>query len=216
MSNIRVMFIGSAQSGLARDSIVNTFHFVGAGTYAADAPVALNKIQQFYVSPAPSADPVGAFVSPWIKRPAELRSYDLDTDKPRVPTSQFFTLPTGTTSGIPEEVAVCLSFAGAVPPAVTARRRGRIYLGPLSTGAADFASSTHMARPSDQVIAALAFAAARMATDDTGGVDWSILSTRPTQNFVKVVGGWVDNAFDTQRRRGPDATQRNPWVAALP
>jgi hypothetical protein len=40
------------------------------------------------------------------------------------------------------------------------------------------------------------------------GNGWSIRSSVPTENFVPVVAGWMDNSFDTQRSRGTDATVR--------
>jgi hypothetical protein len=40
------------------------------------------------------------------------------------------------------------------------------------------------------------------------GVPWCIRSTTPSENFVPIVGGYIDNAFDTQRRRGPADTAR--------
>jgi hypothetical protein len=29
--------------------------------------------------------------------------------------------------------------------------------------------------------------------------------------MIPVLGGWMDNEWDTQRRRGTDATLRNEW-----
>jgi len=69
---------------------------------------------------------------------------------------------------------------------------------------------------------ALADAAAAMedGTVVAGGlsVKWAVYS--PTTDavdtidnaFNDVLDGWVDNAFDTQRRRGPAATTRITWT----
>jgi len=48
-------------------------------------------------------------------------------------------------------------------------------------------------------------------TETAGGWDWVVYS--PTNgNTVNVDNGWVDNAFDTQRRRGLAVTARTNWT----
>lgn len=103
------------------------------------------------------------------------------------------------TAGV-REVALCLSFRGGVN---TARQRGRIYLGPLGY------NDTDSARPEVSLITnALNLAT---AFSNLGGVDidWCVhspttragsLDLGPSTHPVKLA--WVDDAWDTQRRRG--------------
>jgi hypothetical protein len=48
---------------------------------------------------------------------------------------------------------------------------------------------------------------------DASALRWSIRSITPVENFVPIVAGWIDDAFDTQRRRGPDPSFRTNWGA---
>lgn len=210
MSKIRVMFIGQGPSGLAEDRVVNVFHFTGPGTYAEDEAAARSAVAGFYSFSAGQTFSVGSWLSPWVSRTAELRSYDLELPPDeRPPTIEPLTLGVAAAGGYVEEAAVCLSYRGSPP--YTQRRRGRLYIGPLRESAATAASSTTPARPSPDIIGDLGRAAEFLA--NSSGVTWCIRSSVPVENFVPIIGGYVDNAFDTQRRRGPDATSRTEWLA---
>lgn len=213
MTNIRAMFVGQGASGLPEDRIVNVFHFVGGGTYAADAATATTRVIGFYNGlGSGQTNAVGGYLSSWVNRTAEVRTYDLTTAKPRVPTITSFELtPYLSDNGLPEEVALVATFYGAPP--VTRRRRGRLYLGPLNsnTSVIDFGHQANPSKPNTQIILDLNTACSTLATPS--GVNWSIRSSLPSENFVTIVGGYCDNAFDTQRRRGPDATDRTTWNA---
>jgi hypothetical protein len=222
MTDIRVMFIGHGPSGLPADDIVNTFHFTGGGPDASlNVLEALNAVEDFYLGFAATPElfpggagsapvqtfPLGAWLSPWIQRSCELRGYNLADLKPRVPLVKPITLPAAvSTEGLVEEVALCLSYRGQPP--VTPRRRGRLYLGPLGTGTATWALNTTASQPAAAFVADICRAALRLSRTPAPAPEWSILSSRPAINFVKIVNGYVDNAFDVQTRRGPDATSR--------
>lgn len=216
MAKIRAMFVGHGPSNLPEDRVVNVFHFDNATDYPAHADLVSGALDTIYtLGPEAITDltnPIGAYLSPWVQRGAEIRTYDLSAPEPRVPTVTPIVLPAPITgSGLPEEVAVCLSFSSFNPP-FSARRRGRVYIGPLCSAAMFSAESTHSAVPTSTLITDLGLIGAWLS--NVVGLDWAIRSTRPTENFVQVGRGWVDNAFDTQRRRGPDATTRNPWAGA--
>lgn len=211
MSHIRVMFIGHGPSNLPVDRIVNVFHFVGPGAYATDQPAAELAVARFYNDTTSATFSIGSWLSPWVNRSAELRSYDLDTPIPRIPTVAPLALGATSVDGYAEEVAVCLSYTGAPP--ITPRRRGRIYIGPLRSSAVSPADASNPARPSGSFTGDLTRAAQRLA--DEVAVDWSVHSLRPASNFVGIRGGYVDNALDTQRRRGPDPTTRLLWASAV-
>lgn len=136
----------------------------------------------------------------------EAKFYRMSDPEPRSPVyeSQFGLLTTGTTQ-MATEVAVCLSFQGSkVSGLPQARRRGRIYFGPLANTAAGSDGRLTNAN-------ALLFADAGQSFLDSSVAnanwDWAVYS--PTNGTaIDVVDGWVDNEFDTQRRRGRIATQR--------
>lgn len=130
-------------------------------------------------------------------------------------------------SGLPYEVAVCLSFHGdltglaetipggpAGPAGDThprARARGRMFMGPLTLTLIDtnFTAPTMLAAYRTNLAAAGA-ALRDNANLTADGVDWCVFS-RTSALISPVVGGWVDNEFDTQRRRGRAPTARTTF-----
>jgi len=142
----------------------------------------------------------------------EVKYYDLEqSPPPNYPTAiEVFNLTTAPTAAtLPTEVACCLSMQGQkVPGLVQRRRRGRIYIGPLST-----AAST-LGRPSTTLQSTLASACQSLATalaaaDEPGNLAiWSEVDG----DAVPVTDGWIDNAFDTQRRRGVQTTSRTTFT----
>lgn len=222
MTKYRVMFIGQGASGLPEDRFVNTFHFWDAATHdPAKLEAAMDAVENFYLGMGTGmfgrTNNVSKYLSPYLNRNAELRGYNLDeagtgpgTGNPRTPTIRTMALgAAGAAAGLPEEVAVCLSYSGA-PPAGP-RRRGRIYLGPLVTTVLDAATSAVPARPNTTFIQNLKIAGAELAANVGPSPRWCIRSTVPDENFVPIAFGYVDDAFDTQRRRGVDPTSRQTW-----
>lgn len=98
--------------------------------------------------------------------------------------------PGGIAAG-PYEVALCLSFFSErnLP-----RRRGRIYLGP-------WAQSEMAANPTDVVTNIGREFALGLQAIGGANVDWCIHSPT-TGAYMKVTEWWIDNEWDTQRRRG--------------
>lgn len=99
------------------------------------------------------------------------------------------------------------SFQGArTSGSVQARRRGRIYIGPLKT-----TTSTN-GRPNSTAITTLATASSALGIDLNAVADTTWCVWSPTSGTaVPITDGWVDNAFDTQRRRGWDPTSRTTY-----
>lgn len=136
-----------------------------------------------------------------------IKRYDLPGTPPNYPTFErsfnLATNPAGT--ALPAEVALCLSFqAERVPGQFQARKRGRIYLGPLEIGMnAD-------GRPTQGEFAGILNAAEALYDGIAGITDageWSVWS--PTDGVAyPLVEAWIDNAFDTQRSRGIDPSLR--------
>lgn len=127
-------------------------------------------------------------------------------------TFNLTSAPTGTP--MPSEVACVLSFQGAREAGeIQARRRGRVYIGPLGN------NGNTNGRPNATLIADIQ----GLATDIVSGLQaltpspphWSVWST-VDQDVTDVVDGWVDNAFDTQRRRGVEVTARTTFSLPQP
>lgn len=113
-----------------------------------------------------------------------------------------------TTSSLPSEVAICLSFQGErVGGQPQARRQGRIYIGPLRT------TVNVSGRPGSAFRATMASAAANFkdAIEAIPDASWVVYST-VNQSSTVVTNGWIDDAFDTQRRRGVERTARTTWA----
>jgi hypothetical protein len=109
---------------------------------------------------------------------------------------------------LPEQVAVCMSFHGvttdlgeggghAARPA--ARHRGRVYLGPLSATAIAIDPTTGSPVVDASLLTSLGGNAGSGLMPSTAP-NWCVWS-RKNAEVYPVVGGFIDNRFDTQRRR---------------
>lgn len=211
----RAQFIMRGPSGLPEDVFVNNFVFrnnnIGStpAGFADDIKAAL---QEFYSTAVNTPNSGSQLVSTYLTANrndvVDVVVYDLGQTPPRSPIKRSFTMtkPTATTTGPPEEVAVCLSYYAGRP---LPRYRGRIYLGPLTASAVAFtAGKSIVTEPFRQALGA---SAARLMARP--GMSWCVLS--PTRGEASIItGGWVDNAFDTQRRRGVAPSARSLWGAA--
>lgn len=213
------------ESGVPEDATVNTWHFdddddvVNEPEDTGNAILSLLNI--FY-------DTIGPTVFPnSIGDDAVVKMYDLAAAEPRQPVFEgTFSLQNNAGSPMVAEAALCLSFAAAQESGVPAgRRRGRIFLGPIVTTAGEVVNG--QVRPkltTQQVVASAANELqAGLVHPGTGPLRlrWSIFS--PTTlaqtgsigaSFNDVISGWVDDAFDTQRRRGPRPMSRVTFTAA--
>jgi hypothetical protein len=124
---------------------------------------------------------------------------------------------TGTDDALPNEVALCLSFR--CDPYGGHRRQSfynRVYLGPLITTANTSITATGPGRPSgdfrDDVLAAYQKLQDKL---DVFGPDVARhVVYSPTHDSSGIVtSAWVDDAWDTQRRRGVEPTEKNYWDA---
>lgn len=204
MPIIRVQAILPVVSEKHEDDAMNVWHFQTTGNWDEGARAEINgDLVDFY-------DTLRPFYSNKLKNEVRLRHFDLSEPSPRQPVSdETFPLTQipGSGTSLPSEVATCLSFRAAVTSGVpAARRRGRLYLGPLNINANNVDG-----RPGvgwrDTIIAA----ATTFGNLHTGvvleGQDWCVYS--PTDGVARVVQfAYVDDAFDTQRRRGVDPVAR--------
>jgi hypothetical protein len=202
------MVIHPAINGVAKDSVVNTFAFDVSGPTPTTYDAIKAGLKTFY-------DAWDAYRSPLQKfQSSSVKMYDLADPKPRPPV---YDQPLGLTTTVaantlPTELSICVSFQGGhVAGIAQRRRRGRVYLGPWGTTAAD----TTLGRPTPGICAALGAAATAFlaASDAASTWSWVVVSEATgTVSPVLITDGWVDNAWDIQRRRGIAPTLRNAWT----
>lgn len=112
-------------------------------------------------------------------------------------------------TNLPLECAAVVSFrrqstGGDIP----ARMRGRAYLGPFNVTALDDGDATTPPKLASGLITGLV----NWATDLYAvgeGVQWAVYS-RTDDAMYDVNDGWVDETWDTQRRRGNEPGARTP------
>lgn len=209
-------------SNLPEDSIVNTFYFDQDDNGVLPSPeesydTVFNKLAAFY----------GGFddlLFPVTVGTATVRIYDMRDPEPRLLRFQdTFEPGNNGTSPLPNQVAVCLSFAAEPVAGVNPqRRRGRVFLGPCGVNASSTVDSNSTV--SAAVRTAIANAASALATptdvpgDPVSSLSWAIYS--PTtdaeganidDSMHDVQSGWIDNRFDIQRRRAIAPTARTTW-----
>lgn len=209
-----------ARSNFPEDDAMNTFAFTGVAPVETQAELALERLREFYNDTAPTAaEPLKNYLA-GTHNPAGMRIkvYDHDDPEPRAPILDeglgVSTADPVSDTNLPAEVALALSYAGAPESGQSqARRRGRIFLGPLNNGAGS-GNSSIVYRPTSAFVVSCIQACKRLAAVEPIGAQWRVYS-RANQDFVLIDRGWVDNAFDTQRRRGPAAQACNAWQSEL-
>jgi hypothetical protein len=193
-------------SGIAADNAINTTYWVAADTSNLDDVASALDASYTVMRPY--------FASFVPQNGHSTKFYDLEDPIPRAPVAEFSwgldTSPTG--SALPTEVALCVSFQGdPLSGQPQARRRGRNYLPFLGGSVID-----GVGRPSTAVInAAVAWGQGLLDFSQTGGnPTWVVNSTfgAPLEFTTTITNGWVDNEFDTQRRRGRAATARTTFA----
>ena len=203
MTHFKVLVRGGMDSSIPQDAFVNTWH-CDALNLPAGYEDFVDDLEIFYRT-------VDASMSSLIN-PAAITAtvYNMTDPTPRAPVySKTFTSITTSTTTLPPEVALCLSFQGErVSGQSQARRRGRVYIGPLG----QIQGSTTTELVSSSAVAAVVGAAQVLlaASQASPEYDWCVYST-VDQTLVEVDNGWVDNAFDIQRRRGTLPASRSTW-----
>ena len=204
MVDILAQVVIPYRSGIPEDVAVNTWSF----DVADDDETNLGQIGQFLNVFYSGID---SLLSPVLDLGlVRGKFYRRSDPEPRTPVlDEVFDLGDGNTGGVfPEEVAACLSFRGVLQSGEpAARRRGRVYLGPLSDNVLVGDGQLRSRMP----------LAVRTTILDAYEAAWGELTTAGNVHTVwssadatryPVVQAWVDDAFDTQRRRGPAATTR--------
>lgn len=215
MPFLRALVTIPSLTTVPEDACSNTWHFdVDNGTPAAAADECHNALTTFYQT----VD--GYLNGGLLGTTATVRYYDLEDAEPRVPVhTETIALTLAAAATMPSEVAAVMSFQGAVESGVNMRRRrGRIYLGPLTSSALSGPTGGRVSMGSAFRTAVANAATSVLSYVGTLGVSWAVYSptTRAQggtldESFEDVVSGWIDDAIDTQRRRGTTAQTRTTF-----
>lgn len=231
---LQVSAVFPYRSGLAEDVSINVWHFrtVDPEPTEAEITTAATSLIDFYYEPpsdASTTDTIAQAMAPWINfsfSNCYLRIVGVDQVTGAELGAAIITnydgpsQPDPSDSNLPLEVAICCSFKGYYsegPVLERARRRGRVYIGPLNDTVLQGNGTAAPPRPSVDFVNLLTAKMQDLRENaqtgaGTGGASapWVIWS-RAGGAIHNVVGGWVDNAWDTQRRRGNETTTRTQW-----
>lgn len=209
MTLARAQVTGHYFSGLPGDVFTNTLYF-----YTGIDPVGPAESLAISDRLAAAYGRIDNYISPVVNpRLLDVMVYDMSEPEPRLPVAplqQILLGPTGSDSGMPNEVAACLSYHGAyISGRPRARLRGRIYLGPLSTSACSMGAAAAFPRLNTNFINDMKLMAEDLSDPTNGAAAGVWVQYSPTDDvFSPIVECFIDNEFDTQRRRGNEATTR--------
>lgn len=210
------------QSGLPSDVVTNDFAV--QSTAGLETGVIEALIGFYNSTEVTETFPIASYIGPIVDRTTDACKIDVYVIPPNngelgspVATVNWTLGPTAAASSLPLEVACCLSFYAASGAGVLARRRrGRVFLGPL-TGAT-LSSDATLPIVGIAFIDALTRAASVLKDEVVAaGAVWCVWSRggqKPSPGapgLFPIEAGWVDNEFDTQRRRAVKATARTTW-----
>jgi hypothetical protein len=216
-------------TGLPRDTVQNTFTFrsdfdPGDIGFEADIQTISDALVIFYNVDQTNGHKLSEYLSEVISRETNacyltMATVDITTGdvSPTFATLPFTLDAAEGTYSLPLEVALCntIESINNLSNVPRARRRGRQYLGPWGSNAQDTSTSRALPGPTNLVVETIAQAAAGLqAAADSAGPNWCVWS-RAGQDTFDVNAGWVDDAWDTQRRREVPATQRLSWTASF-
>jgi hypothetical protein len=210
--HFQAQWIWEGPSGLPEDVYVTTWYFRGDGQLSTPADygaiietvltafwnqqngTAPNKITDFL------PDELGS---------CRIKVYDLGETTPRYPVYEAAVAGVAGQYGptpLPYEVACVNSYYAGQGP----RLRGRNYIGPLGLNAIE-ASANGTPRVASALRTTITESCLNVL-NTSENVTWVQVST--TYGVATpVIGGWVDDAFDTQRRRGTAPSTRLTWGA---
>lgn len=214
----RVQVIIPYASGVPTDVITNTFHFESLDNESitsAKCATLFSDLVGFYniVYGGTAIKSMASYLSP---ANTVMKAYNLSDPPPRTAVrEEVKPITPGTTVAdtTPAEASVVLSFRTVYQSGINkGSQRGRIYLGGLTNAWFDAGDASRSSRVKQATREAVVGAAGNLFTTALGHKwGWVVYSEKLNQKFA-VAGGWIDNAIDTQRRRGQAATQRTTFT----
>lgn len=215
MPLLRAQTILPMFTNLPKDVVVNQTHWLADEIDIEDACDDIaTMLTSFYTTVYGAASARVNYIN-WPA--ATIKIFNLAEPTPRVPYIRslgFTTAGTGT-STIPTEVACVLTFRAEATSGVPFQRLyNRIYLGALPSTALQASTASEFPRFSSSFLAQVQSAAATLTGIPTYLTRWvQVSNAGPVTAVRPIVGGWVDNGPDTQRRRSVLASARNNWAA---
>jgi len=216
----RVSVVFQRLSGLPHDEVVNNWYFDTAAHDVVSAAVIEAGLVAFYTA-------LAGKLTNNILSSYNFNWYNITT-LPSGPPWRVTPATIGGTMGSnpnPDQIAIVLSFhadltgvpefSGTGPGSRPAQsRRGRIYIGPTDQTTL-FVDTTHrrtVIQPTTVTAITAAASAFQLVCKDGGSVSHWVVYSKALHTIHPVVGGFVDNEWDTQRRRGEPATTRTTWT----
>lgn len=199
-------------TNIPEDVITNTWHWQ-TDALSTDAAAVLigTRLDAFYTELFAN-NPYAASYVLWAN--GLVKVYDLADPIPRLPSIAAVPVTAFTpgASTIPTEVAMVLSYKAAAESGTPAGRlRNRVYIGGLNNAAFTAGSASLYPTLNTAFRNQAATALQNLVLANGAGLDLvqrssvGLIASRP------IVGGWIDNTPDTQRRRGVKSTSRVTW-----
>lgn len=232
MALYRIVTTWENLTGQPKDRVTNTLHFQtteGALSGATGLALIGHVAAAFETVQAPGTAKPSQYLSAELSRAVMPvgRAYNPLGGSPIAQANWAGFTAAGVATGLPGEVAVCLSLnadltnvaeeavddadADAAPERPASRRRGRLYFGPLTTQAL---SGANPERP-NAVLKNILLGLGKFLATPTAGALTAVttqLVIRSDSGFAgaayPVVRASVDDAFDSQRRRGVKPTAK--------
>jgi len=217
MPTLKAQVVFQGTSNKPEDVFVNTFHFTTTlADFGTKEEIKNALVEMYNVTPPGSGNRALALdMSNFVSRTANasfVKVYNLADAQPRIPTIFPWTLAaaSGAAVDFPAEVAICVSYYAQVNQP---RFRGRVFFGPWLAGVGVDDGTTNRAMPSAVLRDSVAQTIKRLVDKPNESYQLAVYST--VDNVARpVTAGWVDDAWDIQRRRGQDAANRTLWTAA--
>lgn len=225
IGDVLVRTVMQGVSGLPTDRYINDWAFqFDHEPSDGDLTNLFAAVSDFFRGGVDATDTVGRYIGEAVDRGIthQIQAYSIVSGPLGAPifTSDWLGPVAAVGDNYPAEVAVTLSFHGDLvglseevgTTRPRARRRGRVYIGPLTIPA--LSSSAPEPKVTDIFVGALHTRARAMQAVAAGYpafASWCVWS-RAAETLYPVVGGWTDDAPDSQRRRGAVTTARTAFV----
>lgn len=204
MPSYRLQAITRTTDGLSANYATNTW-YVTADDEAA-ASVAADALGAEYVN----FSVVQSNALVLATNGLQIKCYNMADPEPRALlfTNQYTLFPSGG-DPLPTECAICLSYsADPISGVPISRLRGRVYLPFLMEG-----NNGADGRPNSGLLNAVESFGQNFLDAGVGALTWVwVQHSVVNDNFNIVMRGFVDNEWDTQRRRGRRRTARQTFA----